>query len=345
MTNTVPPRIASGALIGIADSLRRLGLDPAEFMDLAPMGIGDEGDTYKNIDFTQLLSIYKRVAEHTRRGDIGLQLGHSVDLARIGPFGHLLRNAPTVGAALRDFVRFFPVLQSQAYAALKVVDRQVCIEYSSNHPEIPGWEVDSDATVGFVIRIVNTITERKLLPSGIHFDHPPIGEFDTTLYTTNEPSFGRHITRVFYPLDIMELKTKSADPFLYSILCRHMRDLKSKVPDEASLVQQIANAIRRRLGTETVTIHCIAEQLGQGTRTLQRRLREHDTTFQKVLDSVRLELAQSLLAGTTLDIAQVAVNVGFADASAFGHSFKKWTGHTPGEYRLAHAFTGESARP
>ncbi len=340
MATAIPPRIASGALVGIAESIRKIGLDPADFIELEPDGLESETDVYKDIDFPYLLSIYKRVAERTRQGDIGLQLGKAVDLNRIGPFGHLLRNAPDVGAALKDFVRFFPVLQSQAYVGLRDVGKQICIEYSSNHPEIPGWEIDSDATVGFIIRIVNTITESNLVPTRIHFDHPPNeGSFDNSAYAKRTPSYGRHFTRVFYPATIMSLPTRGADPFLYSILSRHMRDLARAIPDDDDLVSQIGNTIRKRLGTASVAIRDVADELGQGTRTLQRRLKKHDTNYQAVLDDVRLELAQSLLAGTTLDITQVGVNVGFADASAFSHSFKKWTGVTPGEYRQANAST------
>ena len=38
-----------------------------------------------------------------------------------------------------------------------------------------------------------------------------------------------------------------------------------------------------------------------------------------------------------LSINDVAILMGFTDPSAFYRSFKKWTGRTPGEYRVRQA--------
>lgn len=77
----------------------------------------------------------------------------------------------------------------------------------------------------------------------------------------------------------------------------------------------------------------IAQALNMSTRTLHRRLKQEDTSYQRIKDDCRREAAMAYMAQPELTISAVAVVMGFQDASAFHRSFKKWTGLSPGDYR------------
>jgi AraC-like DNA-binding protein len=77
----------------------------------------------------------------------------------------------------------------------------------------------------------------------------------------------------------------------------------------------------------------VAEQLGQTTRTLQRKLKEAGSSFQEVLDQTRRELAEHYLAQVELSITDIAYMLGFQEQSSFNHAFKDWTGLNPGAFR------------
>ena len=72
-----------------------------------------------------------------------------------------------------------------------------------------------------------------------------------------------------------------------------------------------------------------------GTRTLRRRLIERGTSYQEVLDGVRRELADELLGDLDHKLAEVAVLLGFSQASAFIRAYLRWTGTTPAARRRA----------
>ena len=67
--------------------------------------------------------------------------------------------------------------------------------------------------------------------------------------------------------------------------------------------------------------------------TLRRRLSEEGESYQSILDELRRDLAIALLGETSLSVAAIAIELGFAESSAFHRAFKKWTGASPGEYR------------
>jgi AraC-like DNA-binding protein len=77
----------------------------------------------------------------------------------------------------------------------------------------------------------------------------------------------------------------------------------------------------------------VAKGLGMSARTMQRRLGELGTTYQKVLDDVRQRSARRLLANTALGIGEVAFLLGFEEVNSFTRAFQAWEGSTPARWR------------
>jgi len=77
-----------------------------------------------------------------------------------------------------------------------------------------------------------------------------------------------------------------------------------------------------------------AHALNMTPRTLNRRLKEEGTSFQKIKDALRRDIAIRALQQGTDSIEQVAFDIGFSAPSNFHRAFYKWTNRTPGSYRL-----------
>jgi transcriptional regulator GlxA family with amidase domain len=79
----------------------------------------------------------------------------------------------------------------------------------------------------------------------------------------------------------------------------------------------------------------LARLLATSERTLHRRLKlssgESPKTF---IDRVRFETARTLLETGTRSVKQVAAGAGFADEASFRRSFRRFSGMTPGAYRI-----------
>jgi AraC-like DNA-binding protein len=77
----------------------------------------------------------------------------------------------------------------------------------------------------------------------------------------------------------------------------------------------------------------VAQKLNISSRTLARRLAAEGLSFASVLEEMRRELALRYLEDAKLSISQVAWLLGFQEAGAFTHAFRRWTGQTPSEVR------------
>jgi len=61
------------------------------------------------------------------------------------------------------------------------------------------------------------------------------------------------------------------------------------------------------------SIEVIAKQLGQSSRSLQRRLADEGTRYNDVLAGIRVEFAKRYLARGSVSASEVAYLIGFTD--------------------------------
>lgn len=77
----------------------------------------------------------------------------------------------------------------------------------------------------------------------------------------------------------------------------------------------------------------VCRSLGVSRSTLQRALSAEGTTFQAVLDDTRKDLAVRYLSKSSLQIAEIASLLAYRDPNSFARGFRRWTGHSPLEFR------------
>ncbi|MGB3471909.1 MAG: helix-turn-helix domain-containing protein [Erythrobacter sp.] len=77
----------------------------------------------------------------------------------------------------------------------------------------------------------------------------------------------------------------------------------------------------------------VAAALQLSRSTLQRRLREENTSYQAVLDTTRRDIAVRYLTKTNLRSEEIASVLAYSDANSFSRSFRRWTGKGPMAFR------------
>ena len=77
----------------------------------------------------------------------------------------------------------------------------------------------------------------------------------------------------------------------------------------------------------------VAEKLGISKRTLQRKLTEEDTSFQKQLNGVRELLAKHYIKNTDMSTDDISFLLGYQELNSFLRAFSSWTGISVSEYK------------
>jgi len=107
--------------------------------------------------------------------------------------------------------------------------------------------------------------------------------------------------------------------------------LADSIASEDALVTRVRAVLGERPGASLAEA---ARAAGASARSVQRRLREAGTTFQREVDRARSAIAERELAAGE-SVATVARRAGFSSQQAFSAWFREATGSSPARWRAA----------
>ncbi|HBH91453.1 MAG TPA: AraC family transcriptional regulator, partial [Hyphomonadaceae bacterium] len=108
-----------------------------------------------------------------------------------------------------------------------------------------------------------------------------------------------------------------------------------RLPDLASLKDEVLSHLASRLSDGVPQASDVATRMGMSERTFYRRLADENLSYRDVLRDAQLSLAQDLLTDSECSIAEVAFLTGFSEQSAFNRAFRRWEGRSPGSFRTS----------
>ena len=160
-------------------------------------------------------------------------------------------------------------------------------------------------------------------PTEIHLTFKPEREIeDSELLGFSRTLFNQAYPAITIPraLLALPLQIKHSD-----------RTLCTAIPDE--FVSKVQHMITPYLSDNHLTIALAADLAGTSTRTFQRRLKDQNSNFSDIVDKARVFQASSLLKENNLKLIDIALSLGYSDASNFTRAFRRWMGVSPKEYR------------
>lgn len=176
------------------------------------------------------------------------------------------------------------------------------------------------------------LTGRPLVPKNVFHpcpmpDHPQRWEqaFGCRV------AFGASSFRMVFDEKDMAVAIPTSDPTM-SALCERMSN-QSAQEQTGHFTAKVRQVLLKNLAKGDPRREHVAEVLCLSERTLQRRLSEEGTNFAELVDKLRRELAERLLAQGHLSTTEIAFELGFSDPSNFYRACKRWFGHSPSGLR------------
>ncbi len=292
--------------------------------DLTPQMLAD-GDA--RISPAQFCVAWAELIRITGDPAIALRMAAATPPGAFGVVEYVCRASPTLGEALRQWVRYLNLLDDAVTVGF-VVERDralLRVEVESEAPAPASHEL-CFALVAQQARQLATVPFRV---TAVEFTHHTTA--DAAVYRkwfAAPVTFGAETTQLVLPRSALESPLVSADPALLAILTRAADDLARATTTEPTLTAQVKRVLREVLRSADANVDFVAKRLGLTGRSLQRRLKDDGTSFNAVRETVRRELADRYLQ-ERLSIAEISFLLGFSEPSAFFRAFKRWTGTTP----------------
>lgn len=148
-----------------------------------------------------------------------------------------------------------------------------------------------------------------------------------------ELRFDEAETAIAFPAEYLDMANVQNTRTLKTFLRSAPANFLVKYRNSEGLVARIRRQLRRIPPETWPDFETLAQQLHMSGSTLRRHLIDEGQSYQSIKDDLRRDLAISQLCHSDKSVLDIALELGFAEASAFHRAFKKWTGARPGEYR------------
>ncbi len=192
----------------------------------------------------------------------------------------------------------------------------------------------STMELAFLVRIGRMGTRQPIAPTAVALPQmpervQPYEEYFGTPIGTSVPGwieFGR---------EALVTPFLTSNDEMWNTFEPSMRRRLATLSGAASTTERLRAVLLESLPSGRASIADVSQRLGVGARTLQRRLRAEDSSFNNVLASVREQLARHYLASTELSCNEIAFLLGYAEPNSFFRAFQGWTGESPERHRQA----------
>jgi AraC-like DNA-binding protein len=328
-----PGSIRVGILVHVPEVLRTFGLDPALVVGRAgfDMTLLQDGDNV--IPYIALDRLISVCARETCCPHFGLLLGQHGGPATLGPLGLLIQHAPDVGTALRELVHYLHIHDRGAAPNLEIFRTTAILSYSIYEPRVEAGDQIADGAIAIGFNIMKALCGSAWLPGEVALSRSKPADVSPYQRFFQAPvRFDSEQAALMFSTEWLERKPPRSDAELHRFIGAQLRD---KLGDNAlAFGAQVRRVMRTQLMNRRVSVDAVADLFGMHRRTLSRRLRSEGTSFDEILNEVRFEIANHLLADTEMPLSQIAAALDYSEASAFTRAFRRWSGSSPSDWRL-----------
>ena len=242
-------------------------------------------------------------------------------------FADALLNGKRYCTIMNEGIRLNVRLDERAVA---VAIDYVGIDRQSDRHQIEFWLVT-------LVRICRQVTDTRLAPRSLRIRHRrDETPAEMRSFFGCDVEFGADSDEVIVPAPVASLPIVGTDNYLNDLLLRYAEEALADRPQvRASLRSAVERVLPQLLPHAKASASNVAQKLAISTRTLSRKLRDENVAFAEILEETRAAFAKRYLAERDLPVSEIAWLLGYGEVSSFTHAFKRWTGMTPRQFRLA----------
>ncbi|WP_249383999.1 AraC family transcriptional regulator [Chitinivorax sp. B] len=337
MHSPIQARVVGAYLQVSLDVASQRGVNLAELATAAGLPEHALSPTPEQLPVLDYLKALNAAA--TLSGDtyFGVHVGEAMRLANYAVYGMITLSCRTFGEAMAQVMRYEVLAHDLGRSGLRVLGDEA--EYVWESPwlaELPCRHMPESVMVG-IKTFVDWMAGQSMPVLEVCFAHPaPADANELERIFCCPVRFNADEYKARFPAAILDWPVPHAEPTLFPVLVQHAEQLlqaRERHQREPDIAIKVREAILQHLSQDRARLSWIADTLQMTVRTLQRKLKDANTSFQTVLDNTRCDLAKHYLRETDLSLTDIAFLLGYQEQSSFNHAFKEWTGVNPGGWR------------
>lgn len=259
-----------------------------------------------------------------------------------GPLTAAWLTAPTLGDGIDIFVRFIPdrapylAWDAASTGARSRVGVRPLIDLADLTTQL------IEVPLLVLLRYVRTMRAGVTPGLRVRFRHAPvIPPDDYRQRFRAEFSFDAPVNEVSFPREWRAMPNPGFDPVIWKAAVRRCEEtsiVAGGLEIVTRVMRELRDALEHAWGSRTPpTLPDMAQRLNLSVRTLNRRLRAAQVSYQQLVDDARKARAAHMLAAGRQGVDYIAGALGFGNPASFVRAYRRWYGTTPGAGRRRQA--------
>lgn len=231
---------------------------------------------------------------------------------------------------LKRLAQYKPLIGALLYQ-VEETETEVSVEILSGNEELELPEILVGIEFVFLVGLIRKATKETITPLSVTAKQPmknsAYADFIGKAITVGDKN------RLVFSKEDALVPFISHNESMWEFFEPELKRRLSMMETDDSCAARVRSALMELLPSGECTIDDVAKKLGYSKRSLQRKLQEEDTNFQKQLNHTRELLARTYLASTDMTTEDIAFLLGYQESGSFLRAFTVWTGQTVNEYR------------
>ncbi|MGC3947606.1 MAG: AraC family transcriptional regulator ligand-binding domain-containing protein [Chryseolinea sp.] len=288
----------------------------------------DLHDSERFVPFKPAAEVWDVALSETGEKFLGLYLGEKISPAILGMIGYLMQSSQTLLDALQSLARFNDLHSTMMKYELVESGDRVEITYhaaeiwTQQYPESVRQSIE--LAMSGIVTFFQMLAARPVYPLKIElsFEARPRPEYERIFRADIQFNTNRN-TITFRKSDLLR-QVVSHDKSLFvrfnDILEKKLQSMNA----QETLTDKIGHAILLDFKGNSPSVEVMATHMNMTPRTIQRKLKEEQTTYRIIAARFKRELATVVMENNKFGVSEVARMLGYSDSSALRKAMKKW---------------------
>jgi AraC-like DNA-binding protein len=329
-SDAVIPMVRAIVLGPVIQALKTCGEDIGAFLEvfrILPENLNDPSHYIRN---DVAYSVFAAAAELRNDPSFCASVGRNMNPMEFMPFGIPLRDAATIGGFFTRFTQAVSAETTSISQRLFVEDTAAYFSAKRNFAPTVSPAHSDGFMVGIWIAFLHKALDFRWDPSAVLVRMCDPAVLPQEFYGIRAIKSDDRGFSIRFPASWLSL------PLNGDIAPLEEGDLVGAQLDMLApkgFVEAVQATLGKHINEKDLDADKAAELCGFSKPALSRRLAKLDTSIVEILTVLKMDSAKNTLALTNASIQNIALSLGYSDATAFSRAFRKRIGMSPRAYR------------
>ena len=288
----------------------------------------------RRVPIEHVLALWADCAHATGDIAVAIRVGRHMRLEALELMGLAVLTAQDGHAALAQAIRYAPLITDSGRWSLDDDGELITIRWTREGDRWLGHRLANEAGLVQFVACMRQLCGPRFTPTRVQLRHrAPCSTTAHRAYFRCPVEFGADDDSFAFERRVVDVAAPAANPAVAAFVREHA---DAHLGAFSSTTTRVRAAIEQMLyAGERPTIDRAVLAIGTSERTLRRRLAVEHTSWAMLLDDTLRERARTLVTQTNQPLTAIALQLGFSDASAFSHAYRRWFGCSARHARAA----------